>query len=308
LKVDGVPPDVHGAGRLVEASGLGQVYYEIEGDGDETTIVVPGGPGVSHVHYHPWFSRLTGVGQVVYFDYPGTGRSSRGLPDTYTVASYARSIDAVIGTLGVSEASLIGLSFGGIPALHYALDHAPRVKRLVLSNAQLNGTTWQRTNIDAVNRELREQHPHAWQALIALRDDGILSLDDRYQELVAEALPAMEWYSPSDRPHLRQPDTVEDEFNPEVYRAFCGDDPEWVLGGELAHYDRSTELADVRTPTLVVTGRYDRLTPPAVALEIKDLLRGAPVRLVAFEKSGHRPWAEQPEEYFELVREFLRAE
>ena len=60
-----------------------------------------------------------------------------------------------------------------------------------------------------------------------------------------------------------------------------------------------------RGPTLVVSGRYDRLTPPAVAHEIHDALHPDRRRLHVFERSAHRPWVEQPEEYVEVVEGFL---
>ena len=298
--------DVHGAGDFVDVPRAGRVYYEVEGDGPETVVVVPGGPGTSHCHYHPWFSALDPVGRVVYLDYPGTGFSDRPGQRSYTVAAYAHAIGAIADALGGTAVSLVALSFGGIPALELALMRPQVVKRLVLSNAQLDGNTWQRGNIDNVNRELREQLPEVWSAITTLRAEGVASLDDRYQALVARALPAMEWYRPDDHPALLQPATPEETFNPDVYRAFCGDDPEWVLGGELATHDRSQELASVTTPTLLITGRHDRLTPPWIAHEIKQQLVNAPTTLVSFEQSAHRPWAEEPSRYFGTVGSFLR--
>ena len=299
------PPDVHGHGDLVDCGELGRIYVEVEGEGTVTTVVVPGGPGVSHIHYHPWFSALAEHGRVVYFDYPGTGRSARLDVSKYTVPSYAGAIGAVVDALDAAEVNVIGVSFGGMPALELALTHRDRVRRLVLSNAQLAGGTWQATNIDNVNRELREQLPDVWAEIEALRARGVRSLDDRYQELLGAALPGMEWFDPADHPRLRSPETVEERFNPDVYRAFCGDDPEWRLGGSLAGYDRSAELAALTMPTLVVTGRFDRVTPPWVAHEIVRHLSNAPAP-ISFERSGHRPWAEEPREYFDTLSAFLR--
>ena len=87
-----------------------------------------------------------------------------------------------------------------------------------------------------------------------------------------------------------------------------GADPEWVVDGTLRGYDPFPRLQEIRSPTLVISGRYDRVTPPSVAQAIFDGLAPGRRRLHVFERSAHRPWAEQPDEYFELVGGFLRAE
>jgi pimeloyl-ACP methyl ester carboxylesterase len=55
----------------------------------------------------------------------------------------------------------------------------------------------------------------------------------------------------------------------------------------------------------VITGRADRLTTPRVAKLITDALPRAHSQLVTFERSAHRPWAEEAERYFQLVETFL---
>jgi proline iminopeptidase len=83
-----------------------------------------------------------------------------------------------------------------------------------------------------------------------------------------------------------------------------GDDPEWKVTGTLAGYDRLDEFERL-PPTLVVSGRYDRLTPPSVAYETFEALAPERRALHVFERSAHRPWAEQPDEYFDAVKSFL---
>jgi proline iminopeptidase len=255
---------------------------------------------VGHAHYHPWFSRLAAKHTVVYFDHPGTGRSGRLTdPSRYTIALYAEAIEALRDHLGLDRISLVGLSFGGMPAIQYALDYAPRLGRLVLSNAQLSARTWQEGNIDNLNHEVRNQHPEAWAELLALRDAGTLSLDPRYQELLEPAVERMEWFDPERRPTLER--DPEEGFELAVYEAFVGPDPEWEVTGTMAGFDPM--LGALETPTLVVTGRHDRVTPPRIAAVVADLLDS---ELVVFEKSAHRPWAEEPDAYFERVGAFLR--
>jgi len=62
-------------------------------------------------------------------------------------------------------------------------------------------------------------------------------------------------------------------------------------------------LPAVDVPALVVSGRYDVATTTADARHIVDLLPGA--RGEIFQRSGHHPWAEEPERFAALVHAFL---
>lgn len=283
----------------------GRIYVEREGDvSGRAVVLAAGGPGVGHDHYHPWFSRLATETAVVYFDYSGCGRSDRLAEDReYSVALFAENIEAVRQHLGLDSIDLVGLSFGGLPAVQYVLDNPGSVRRLVLSNAQVSADGWQRTNIDGVNLELQRLFPEAWRELLRLREQGVLSLAPEYQELVAQVVPELEWVDPWGHPPLEHPS--EGGFEERVYRSVVGPDPEWVVAGTLRGHDPMPRLHEIQAPTLVISGRYDRVTPPSVAQEILDALAPERRGLEIFERSAHRPWAEQPDEYFEVVGRFL---
>ena len=257
----------------------------IDGAG-EPVVIAGGGPGTGHSHYMPWFSALAERFRVVRCDYEAP----------HTIEAYADQIDAVRRHVGADRVSVIGISFGGMPAVAYALRHPERLRRLVLSNAQISARTWQEGNIDAVNRGLREHFPERWARLLALRERGVRSLDDRIQTLYGELLERLEWADPGNRPRLhhdRPPDAG-------VYVTVAGDDPEWEVTGTMAGFD--PDLTKIAAPTLVVTGRWDGLTSPRIAHEAA---RKIGAELVVLERSAHRPWCEEPGRYFDVVGDFL---
>jgi proline iminopeptidase len=306
MNASSVPPFEHGRGEHVPTA-TGSVYIEVEGEGPPV-LLASGGPGVSHVHYHPWFSRLARHHTVVYYDHPGVGRSSRRADGTsYTLTAYAQAIEAVRRHLAAETIGLIGVSFGGLPAIEYACSHPTRVRRLVMSNAAYSARSWQLGNIDSVNHELATRYPELWQRLLTLRGDGVRSLAPEYQEIMAGALPDLEWRTPAHRPMLTQPTDVREEYVAEAYEAFFGPDPELVVGGTVAGYEPAVAtIAEHGVPSLIATGRHDRVTPVVVAHVLRQALGEQNSRLIVLENSAHRPWAEEPERYFAELDDFLR--
>jgi proline iminopeptidase len=292
---------VHGGGELVETD-AGRVYVELEGEGP-LVILAGGGPGVGHAHYHPWFSRLAERRTVAYVDYPGTGRSDPA-PD-YTLERYAAALEGVRRHVGAERTAMVALSFGGLPALAHALAYPGALDALVLSNAQVSAATWQEGNIDNVNRALREHDPHAWEELLALRAQGVRSLDDHYQSLFANVLERLEWVDPEQRPPLERDEA--EGMSLEAYEAFIGSDPEWEVTGTIAGFDPLPRLPEIAAPVLVVTGRRDGLTTPRIARLTWESLGPERARFEVLERSAHRPWAEEPDAYFALLDEFLGA-
>jgi proline iminopeptidase len=67
-----------------------RLWFDVEGlglvpDGDAmreraTILLLHGGPGMDHSLFKPGFSTLADVGQVVYYDHRGQGRSDRRTP------------------------------------------------------------------------------------------------------------------------------------------------------------------------------------------------------------------------------------
>jgi pimeloyl-ACP methyl ester carboxylesterase len=67
--------------------------------------------------------------------------------------------------------------------------------------------------------------------------------------------------------------------------------------------DSRGDLASIRVPSLIVVGREDRLTPPALAAEMAGLIPGA--ELVTLDRCGHLPPMERPHEVNEIFRHWL---
>ena len=289
----------HPPGRLIDVNGT-RLWVETEGTG-EPLLLLAGGPANSHLTFHPYFSALADRFQVIYLDYRGRGKSER--PARWTDITFEQDVADIEGVreaLGLERLSLYGFSYGGMVAQAYALRHPARVARLILANTVHSPEMWQR-NHENINREIANQFPEIWERILALRADGHRSNDAAVQELYRVHVPLVRFYDPSNAARLlAEPGSR----NPELYRAFAGDDIEFFLGGEVARLpDFRPRLRELRMPLLILAGRYDRALYPACQLEFK---RHAPqAEFVWMERSGSFAHIEEPEALLAILRRFL---
>jgi proline iminopeptidase len=287
----------HPPGNYAAVDGS-KLWYESEGKGDPV-VLISGGPGDAHTVFHPFFSRLAKTNRIIYYDPFGVGRSDRAKsPGEYHFARDVDDLEGLRRALGLGRITVLGHSYGGMVAQAYALKYSESVKRLILIDTFYSGRMWQENN-DNANREIRNQYPEVWAKLQALRAGGIRSNAPRHQELYY-GVPLGLFYFHDASKATRLP---KDPSNTEVYYAICGPDADFEIGGDIADLDFRPELGKLKIPVLVLAGRFDRISMPVLATEFEALIPGA--SFVIFEKSGHFPYIEEPDETFAVLRDFL---
>lgn len=291
----------HGKGQYCESKD-GKIYYEIEGSGP-AIFIIAGGPGGGHASFHPWFSRLAKDHTMVYFDNIGRARSDKLKDKTkYTVERDAEDVEVLRRHLKLDKIDLIGHSYGGMPAIAYAVKYGQNLKHLVLSDTLHSNAGFQ-ANIDSCNHHVSTQYPDVWRKLLDLRKKGVMSNADEYGDLYGSAFADLYFYDPAAGGKLFRSGMKEDGFNPDVYTGMIGDDPEWKVGGTMKKFDPRTKMKGFKMPVLICVGRYDRVAVPKVSQEMNDLIPGS--KIAYFDKSGHRPWLEETDLYFKIVGDFL---
>ncbi len=286
----------------------GMLAYTSLGQGP-VLVVVPGGPGGSGYGLRQAFRPLAKDHTVVILDNIGRGRSSRlSDPQRYTLARDAQDLERLRLHLGVKTLAVYGHSYGGMVAQAYATQYPQAVKHLILGNTLHGARSWQ-AQIDFFNDWLRRQDPERWQALLALREQGRLSGSAEAQDLFSEAAKPLYWADRAHPPVKSKPSPdPNDQNNLQVYLAMLGPDPEWRVGGTLGEVELLPRLKAVAAPTLLLTGRHDPVAPPSVMQDMLRALNPA-LRLQAqvFERSGHRPFFEEPESWVQTVSQFLKS-
>jgi proline iminopeptidase len=125
-----VAPQVPAQGFVTGAEGA-QIFYQVAGAGEDTVVVVHGGPGAGINDSRPDLEPLAKNRVVIFYDQRGGGRSE--LPDTtlLTPAHYVGDLEAVRAYFGLEQMSLVAQSFGAIVVAEYLRAHPHRVARMV---------------------------------------------------------------------------------------------------------------------------------------------------------------------------------
>lgn len=71
-------------------------------------------------------------------------------------------------------------------------------------------------------------------------------------------------------------------------------------------HNLAKELPEIKTPTLLIWGLNDTITPPVVAHDFNRLLPNSKLRFI--DKCCHAPMMEHPETFNEILEEFLEGE
>ncbi len=254
------------------------LFYHDSGRGPET-VVLGHGYLMTSALWDRLVPALVEAGyRVIAPDWRGQGRSEV-TPDGYDPWDLAADALALLDALGVRRFHYVGHSMGGYVGWRLALRAPGRVASLV----QI-GTTAQAEGADA----LRQYGVLLW----ALRLLG-------YRAVLDKVMPIL--YGPT---FLADPDRQRGVG--EQRRIVQTNSREGVFRAGRGIFDRddvSGGLAQIRTPTLVVTGEHDRPHPPAQARADAERLPDA--EFVELADVGHTPPVEAPERVQALVLDWL---
>jgi proline iminopeptidase len=273
----------------------GKVWYEVIGHvGATPLLVLHGGPGFAHDYLEP-IGRLCHQRPIIFYDQLGCGKSDRPKnPALWRIDRFVRELAQVREALGLKQVYILGQSWGTMLLTDYLLTKPKGVSGVIFSDPTLSIPRFVR---DAAR--YRAQLPSDIQAVL-----------DRHERLGSIACPeyqgaVVEYY----RQHLCRlkpyPEPLERSFagiGEEVYLMMNGPN-EFTISGTIKSYDRTSRLAEIKSPTLFICGRYDEASPEATEIYHRALPGS---EMVIFEKSSHTPFLEETDRYLEVLSDFLR--
>jgi proline iminopeptidase len=289
----------HPPGDYVVVNGT-RLWFESEGTG-QALVLIPAGPGVPHGYFHPHLSPLAKSQRVIYYDAFGTGKSDRAQGDQkYTFARDVENVEGLRKALRLGRIDVLGHSYGGMVAQAYALRYPESVRRLVLADTSWGGAMSQAHRDNALS-ELRDQYPETYQRVAKVHAQGFHTCSKEYRDADDAPPGFLLFYNNSAFQDLIKTAAPPDS---KVLCDIEGEDYDFVAGSEMAKLDFHTQLKNLNMPMLILSGRFDRGMLPRYAVQFKTYAPKA--QFVMFEKSGHFPFVEEPEEFIRVVEAFLR--
>lgn len=295
------PVDSFTDGKLVTVNGA-RLWVVTVGEGDPI-IFIAGGPGGAHPGLRSFDPLAEKHHQLIYFDAFGRGKSDTAKNvNEYTIARDVEDIEGLRKALKLNKISVLGHSYGGVVAQGYAIKYPQNVSHLILADTFHSFVMWQE-NDDNSNHEIKTNYPEVWSELMKIREQGAISSDQQHQNIYGRVPYGFLYaYNPDKFPGSGKK-AYPNAFNSKVYYQMVGKDGDFIVGNDIGNFDFRKQLKDLKMPVLIVTGRYDRVAVPWMAVKYKEYCPQA--QFVMFEKSGHNPQIEEPEKEFGIINEFL---
>lgn len=269
-----------------------QLFISEDGEG-EPLIVIHGGPGLNHSYFKPHLDPLAEKIKVVYYDQRACGESSLPSTDSLSLSFFVDDIEGIRKSLGVEKVNILAHSWGAILAVNYGLKYPKHVKKMILSNPVALNMEYQAESMKLLKAKSTKQDSIDRAALI--ESPGFKNHEVATSEALTKSFFLPSFY---DRSKISALDL---EFPSNYHEAtgmlYKG------LGKDLQSYDFYEEIKAFSFPVLVVVGSADNI--PIAALErIAENVQHS--KLIVFEKSGHFPFIEEPENFNQTILDFLK--
>jgi pimeloyl-ACP methyl ester carboxylesterase len=236
------------------------VYYEVRGQGEPLLMIM--GLNASLLSWGTTVpARLAERYRVILFDNRGAGRTDQ--PDgPYTMAQMAADAVGLLDALDIPSAHVFGGSMGGMIAQHVALNHADRVRKLILGCTMCGGQ-------HAVSA--------APEVLAYLVPDPTLTPFEVAWRGVPICYPPE--FVAANKPLLEEVLLAACEYptRPAAYEA--------QIGAIMNSHDTYDRLPQLQVPTLVLTGNHDVLIPPENSRILAERIPNA--QLHEIDSAGH---------------------
>ena len=264
-------------------------YYRAGEQGSPVVLLHGGGTDSALLSWRYALPELAKSHRVFALDWPGYGKSDP-LAGAYTLDRLVPILAGWMDQVGLERASLVGLSMGGGAAIAYALAYPRRVDHLVL--------------VDTYG--IQRKAPAHLVSYLYIRMPFLVSATwaaiRRDKGMTRSAV----------RSIFADPEGFTEEFVDELFEAvqsrsgersfYSFQRYEMTLKGVRTNY--VSVLPKIEAPTLFIHGDSDRLVPIA---EIRQVVESMPdARLVVMDKTGHWPPREHPEQFNQLVLDFLK--
>lgn len=253
-----------------------------------TIVMVHGGPGGDHSVAKPYFSQLTDISQVVYYDHRGNGRSDLCDSSTWNLDQWGEDLKGFCDALGIEKPIVIGTSFGGFVTLAYATIYPDHAGGVVL-----------------ISTAAKVDFPSVYNAFERLGGAELRQIASAYWDNPTDAGRAL--YREKCVPLYNYTKDASSEWLSRVL--WRNETALWFNGPKNEHgrFDYRKDLGKIKCPVLVMVGEDDPITPSEFSDAIVERLKADNVTYLKCEKCGHGVVGDKPAEALAALRGFVES-
>ncbi len=248
-------------------------YQEVGGPADGASLVFVNSLGTDFRIWRDVIVRFVGDASILAYDKRGHGLSDIGNPP-YTIEDHASDLAGLLDMLGKKDVILVGVSVGGLIAQSLYRSRPDLIKAMVLCDtASKIGT------------------PELWSDRMAsVEIGGLTSLADA-------TMPR--WFTEEFR--KRHSGDVQGYHN-----MLARQPVEGYLGtcAAIRDADYTADAKVIAVPTMCVVGMEDEATTPEHMWDLASLIPGS--RYEEMKHGAHLPFIEQPENFANLLKDFIK--
>jgi proline iminopeptidase len=263
-------------------------------------LLLNGGPGCTHEYFECFESFLPKEGiEFIYYDQLACGNSDNPKDTSlFDLDRYVEEVEQVRIALNLDKDNfyLLGHSWGGILAMQYALKYQDRMKGLIISDMMASCPLYGKYADDVLAKQM---DPVVLDSINMLEKKGNTG-NPRYMQLLEK-----HFYSKHICRIYPYPEPVKrsfDKLNMDLYVTMQGPS-EFGISGKLTNWDVSSQLKDIKLPTLVIGATHDSMDPKYMEW-MSQQLPGAQF-LLCLNGSHMCMWDDQ-ETYFRGLIKFMK--
>lgn len=282
-QTEGYSPNIDGS----------QTFYKTYGKG-EPLLVINGGPGMNSNGFEALAKKLSDKNMVILYDQRGTGKSELKTLNSETVNMKLMSedIESLRKHLNIQKWSILGHSFGGIMAAHYATIYPENIEKIVFSASggiDLGLTKYASASINSKLTKTERDSLAYYSVKIDNGDNSKKTQLGRGRAL-APAYLYDKKYVPILAERLTQGNAT--------INGLVWDDLQKIK------FDCKPKLKNFNQPVLIIQGKQDIIKPETAEIA-HSVLKNS--KVIYLDKCGHYGWLDAEEAYFKALFDFLKS-
>jgi 3-oxoadipate enol-lactonase len=252
------------------------VSYIDEGSINTPAIILIHGFPLNKAMWNKQIGKLKENYRVIAYDIRGHGNSDAG-DDDFSIELFVNDLLSLMDALKIDKTILCGFSMGGYIALNAIENYSGRFNALLLCD----------TNCAADIPEAKEKR---MKAIESIKEKGL----EQYAEESLKKLFAPISFSTHIEEIAKVKEMIMKTSEQSIYK---------TLHALADRKETCSKLQEIKVPVLIMVGKEDEITPPAVAQMMQKKIKGSKLHVI--ERAGHLSNIENNDEFNEHLIKFV---